>query len=80
MKKSTALGTSRSGGARNPHVFHPIHSGSCAPAERDFPSLATIFSQALSFPIRRQSRARFRPGLLPSAGVRYIDCVGRSHR
>ncbi|MGH8650768.1 MAG: hypothetical protein ACREYE_00690 [Gammaproteobacteria bacterium] len=69
MKKSAALGISRSGGARNPHVCD-IHSGcsshpwdsplrglravslpakrSCAPAERDLPSLATVFSQALS--------------------------------
>jgi hypothetical protein len=28
-------------------VYFNIHSGSCAPAERDLPSLATIFSQAL---------------------------------
>jgi len=29
-------------------MYFNIHSGSCAPAERDLPSLATIFSQALS--------------------------------
>ncbi|MGH8652667.1 MAG: hypothetical protein ACREYE_11090 [Gammaproteobacteria bacterium] len=47
MKKPTALGISRSGGARDPQYFN-IHCGSCAPAERDLPSLATVFSQTLS--------------------------------
>ncbi len=29
-------------------MYFNIHSGSCAPAERDLPSLATVFSQTLS--------------------------------
>ncbi|MCA1672815.1 MAG: hypothetical protein LC799_11640, partial [Actinobacteria bacterium] len=29
-------------------MYFNIHSGSCAPAEHDLPSLATIFSQTLS--------------------------------
>jgi hypothetical protein len=29
-------------------MYFNIHSGSCAPAERDLPSLATIFSQTLT--------------------------------
>ncbi len=29
-------------------MYFNIHSGSCAPAERDLPSLATFFSQTLS--------------------------------
>ncbi|MGH8656883.1 MAG: hypothetical protein ACREYE_33975 [Gammaproteobacteria bacterium] len=49
MKKPTALGISRSGGARNPHVFN-IHCGSCAPAERDLPSLATVFHKLSDIP------------------------------
>ncbi|MGH8653950.1 MAG: hypothetical protein ACREYE_18060, partial [Gammaproteobacteria bacterium] len=29
-------------------MYLNIHCGSCAPAERDLPSLATVFSQTLS--------------------------------
>jgi len=29
-------------------MYFNIHSGSCAPAERDLPSLVTVFSQTLS--------------------------------
>jgi hypothetical protein len=29
-------------------MYFNIHSGSCAPAERDLPSLATVFSQTLT--------------------------------
>ncbi|MGH8522238.1 MAG: hypothetical protein ACREU9_12640, partial [Gammaproteobacteria bacterium] len=29
-------------------MYFNIHSGSCAPAEHDLPSLATVFSQTLS--------------------------------
>ncbi|MGH8651959.1 MAG: hypothetical protein ACREYE_07135 [Gammaproteobacteria bacterium] len=68
-EKPTALGISRSGGARDPQVFQytlqllvlslrlapaglalrfaPDETVLCAPAERDFPSLATVFSQTL---------------------------------
>ncbi|MGH8654833.1 MAG: RNA polymerase sigma factor [Gammaproteobacteria bacterium] len=70
VKKSTSLGISRSGGARNPWDS-PLWGSrsvsiqakrSCAPVECDFPSLATIYSQALS------ARERLREDRFPSRG------------
>ncbi|MGH8656656.1 MAG: hypothetical protein ACREYE_32730 [Gammaproteobacteria bacterium] len=80
MKKSVALGISRSGGTRDPHVtqytlrllvssVRLAPSGlrsvsfptkrSCAPAERDLPSLTTIFSQALREIIEPRTNTSF---------------------
>jgi hypothetical protein len=44
-------------------MYFNIHSSSCAPVERDLPSLATIFSQALSPPrgCRASSTIDFEP-------------------
>jgi hypothetical protein len=38
-------------------MYFNIHSGSCAPVERDFPSLATVFSQPLTPEPRQITRA-----------------------
>jgi len=35
-------------------MYFNIHSGSCAPAERDLPSLVTVFSQTLRASVSRR--------------------------
>ncbi|MGH8624992.1 MAG: hypothetical protein ACREYC_06905, partial [Gammaproteobacteria bacterium] len=49
-------------------MYFNIHSGSCAPAERDLPSLTRIFSQALNDP--HTSKARLNPAVFTTTKSR----------
>ncbi|MGH6635288.1 MAG: hypothetical protein ACRED0_03840, partial [Gammaproteobacteria bacterium] len=49
-------------------MYFNIHSGSCAPAERDLPALATIFSQALSEAEVGKTGSATQIAIVPQAG------------
>jgi hypothetical protein len=57
-------------------MYFNIHSGSCAPAERDLPSLATVFSQPLRAASLQGSIAQIRQHI----GIHLAERQGEAER